>query len=123
MKLSEAIAEIEQDNGKMFKNRNYLLFCGTNCIVCKDNTGEFVYFNMCFDRNWQPVKPEPRKVDFMEAVAAFHNFKTIYCKDKLYGGICATYKRNGGSLALDDTDGIPIGSAKILEMDWYVLED
>ena len=126
MKLSEAIAEIEKDHSKQFvSDDDYILKANRFCVCCvhKEDLSRMVDLNFVHTQNWQLVKPEPREVEFMEAVKAFDDFKTIQCR---YGGsntVCSTFKRNGNYVALRDTDGIEIGSEKILNMDWYILED
>lgn len=70
---------------------------------------------------WILIKPEPKEVTFMDAIKAFDEGKTIYCKTEGAGEI--QYKRIDGYgeyQSMEDDDGDSITQTEILEGKWYI---
>lgn len=79
-----------------------------------------------FDK-WELVQ-EP--VDFIEAVKAYNEGKTILCKAVYHLDVVEfTYKATsktgyaGDGYALKTVDGLPITTMEILKGQWYIQED
>lgn len=79
-----------------------------------DGTGDYSYVNL--NTEWYIDNPP---VDFIEAVRAHRDGKTIYCTD---GFSKYTYESHEMNDVLEDKDGVGLSADEILNYRWFVKE-
>ena len=115
MKLWEALKTMEENESAKFTNE-------LNTICSKNGEYFLIQFStkhstsISYD-NWQPVPPEPKKVDFMEAVKAKNLGKII---KSVFRGDEFVYL--GGTGKFVDKDGFNLYSQEVEDADWYILD-
>jgi hypothetical protein len=77
-----------------------------------DGSGDYSYVNL--NTEWYIENPP---VDFIEAVKAYREGKTIYCTD----GFCK-YAYEPKKNALEDTSGVGLSADEILNYKWFLKE-
>lgn len=116
--VAEAITELAADRKKAFTSKvgNILCWRGNKITwLGNESAGVLTSGNLYnFPLTLVQPKPEPQKVEFMEAVEA-HRSKNVYV---MFGGTKRAYKC--GKTFLDE-NGVGLSSQEILNGEWYII--